>query len=124
MPTSSRIASSPTLRKPSRLKRRVAASTSRWRVSLGIKHLDVPPRRGSYAPARVYPKSTESVPPIHWPVAHRAARIRIDRMNNALHERRPSMQRIAFFLYGLSAHALFFVVYAWLIGFVTNLVLP
>src|SRR4051794_25072347 len=74
--------------------------------------------------ARVYPKSTESVPPIHWPVAHCAARIRIVRMNNALHQRRPSMQRIAFFLYGLSAHALFFVVYAWLIGFVTNLVLP
>ena len=34
------------------------------------------------------------------------------------------MRRIAFFLYGLSAHLLFLAVYAYLIGFVTNLVVP
>jgi protein-S-isoprenylcysteine O-methyltransferase Ste14 len=34
------------------------------------------------------------------------------------------MRRIVFFLYGLSAYALFFAVYAYLIGFITNLGVP
>src|SRR3954468_13121270 len=34
------------------------------------------------------------------------------------------MRRIAFFVYGLSAYLLFLVVYAYMIGFVTNLVVP
>ena len=34
------------------------------------------------------------------------------------------MRRIAFFIYGLSAYLLFLPVYAYLIAFVTNLVIP
>jgi protein-S-isoprenylcysteine O-methyltransferase Ste14 len=34
------------------------------------------------------------------------------------------MRRMTYFIYGLSAHLLFLVVYAYLIGFVTNLLIP
>lgn len=34
------------------------------------------------------------------------------------------MRRIVFFVYGLSAHLLFLLVYAYMIGFVTNLIVP
>jgi protein-S-isoprenylcysteine O-methyltransferase Ste14 len=44
--------------------------------------------------------------------------------NAAFYTRRTPVRRIAFFLYGLSAHLLFLGVYAYLIGFLTNLVVP
>src|SRR4051794_17040134 len=76
---------------------------------------------------RVYPKSTPGVPPVHYRLPIPVADSRIAEppvLASFFPQGDRSMQRITFFLYGLSAHVLFFGVYAWLIGFVTGFVVP